>query len=177
MRPDVAACDACVREIFDPANRRFGYPFTNCTHCGSRYSILEAFPTTGRTPRCGGSRLPRVPPGIRGSGGSAISRAAERLSEVRAPARVMVGGRYGAVPEGRRVGGGGRGLAGNQIRPRCSAPVRIDRNSGSTWHGRGVFLDRGGSTRGSTHHQADSDAANRQGAQQIARLQTQVPLI
>lgn len=42
--PDIATCPDCLAEILDPANRRFGYAFTNCTNCGPRYSIIEALP-------------------------------------------------------------------------------------------------------------------------------------
>jgi hydrogenase maturation protein HypF len=42
--PDLATCPACRAEIMDPANRRFGYPFTNCTHCGPRFTILLEIP-------------------------------------------------------------------------------------------------------------------------------------
>ncbi len=44
LTPDLALCDACRNEINDPANRRFGYAFTTCTHCGPRYSILQKVP-------------------------------------------------------------------------------------------------------------------------------------
>jgi hydrogenase maturation protein HypF len=42
--PDIATCNECQREIFDPANRRYRYPFTNCTNCGPRFTIIEALP-------------------------------------------------------------------------------------------------------------------------------------
>jgi len=42
--PDIATCPECREDTFDPANRRYLYPFTNCTNCGPRFSIIEALP-------------------------------------------------------------------------------------------------------------------------------------
>ncbi|MGA7235851.1 MAG: acylphosphatase, partial [Bryobacteraceae bacterium] len=42
--PDIATCDACAADFTAPDNRRFGYPFTNCTNCGPRYSIIRDVP-------------------------------------------------------------------------------------------------------------------------------------
>ncbi len=41
---DTGTCDACWRDFGDPLNRRYGYPFTNCTHCGPRYTIIHDIP-------------------------------------------------------------------------------------------------------------------------------------
>ena len=44
VSPDMATCDECWRDFGDPKNRRFGYPFTNCTNCGPRYTIIQDIP-------------------------------------------------------------------------------------------------------------------------------------
>src|SRR5574341_1853889 len=44
ISPDVVTCSDCLAEILDPANRRYRYPFTNCTNCGPRYTIIQGMP-------------------------------------------------------------------------------------------------------------------------------------
>jgi hydrogenase maturation protein HypF len=58
ISPDVATCDACLAEFFDRFDRRYHYPFLNCTHCGPRLTIIEGAPydrsrtTMARFPMC-----------------------------------------------------------------------------------------------------------------------------
>src|ERR1700733_791668 len=59
VSPDVSTCHDCLRDLQTPGNRRFGYPFTNCTNCGPRYTITKTIPydrpltTMACFPMCG----------------------------------------------------------------------------------------------------------------------------
>jgi len=44
ISPDITTCEACRTELFDPGNRRYRYPFTNCTNCGPRFTIIADVP-------------------------------------------------------------------------------------------------------------------------------------
>lgn len=56
--PDAATCPACIEDLFTASNRRFHYPFTNCTHCGPRFTIIKSIPydrpntSMGKFPLC-----------------------------------------------------------------------------------------------------------------------------
>jgi hydrogenase maturation protein HypF len=58
ISPDVCICADCLRELFDPDDRRYGYPFINCTNCGPRFTIVQDVPydraktTMQRFPMC-----------------------------------------------------------------------------------------------------------------------------
>ena len=86
--PDLPTCPECLAEVHDRADRRYRYPFTNCTNCGPRFTIVHAAPyDRAKTTMAAFTMCADVPARVRRGGGPALSRAAECLSRVRPGAR------------------------------------------------------------------------------------------
>ena len=114
ISPDMCVCADCIRDFQDPANRRYRYPFINCTNCGPRFTIIDDIPyDRPLTTMAGFPTVPRLRGRVRGPHRPALSRPAQRLPGLW-PADLAgdaEGALHGCFKDMRRHSGPARGAA------------------------------------------------------------------